>query len=137
MKKAKKTQSMICISCPLGCQLKVTHPSKDSWEISGFTCKKGKKYGEQEVTDPRRMVTTTVAIDNALWARLPVRTNEPVPKDLVVDICKELHKLRLVAPVKMGDVVMENVLGTGIPIIATRSLELTLNPEAPHPLEHP
>ncbi len=113
---------MTCIGCPLGCQLAVEHLGESSWKVEGFQCKKGKKYGVQEATDPRRMVTTTVAIEGALWSRLPVRTADEVPKELVAELCRELHRLCLSAPVKMGDVVLPDVLGTGVDVVATRSL---------------
>ena len=120
---SSQPQKMICIGCPLGCHLAVEYHGEESWEITGYDCKKGKNYGQQEVTDPRRMVTTTVAITGARWVRLPVRTEEPVPKGLVVDVCREVHKLEVTAPVRMGDVILDDVLGTGIAMVATRSLE--------------
>ena len=115
-------QSMICIGCPLGCQLEVEHHGAVAWRVRGFGCKQGKEYGVQEATDPRRMVTTTVALDGGLWARLPVRTAAPIPKPLVADVCRRLHTLRIAAPVHMGDVVLADALGTGVDVIATRSL---------------
>jgi CxxC motif-containing protein len=119
----QKSKEMICIGCPLGCHLSVNLKGEDSWEVTGYDCKKGKNYGNQEMIDPRRMVTTTVAVDSARWARLPVRTAEAVPKDLVVEVCKALHQLEVSAPVNMGDVILDDVLDTGISVVATRSLE--------------
>lgn len=116
-------RKMVCIGCPLGCPLEVVTLG-EAWEIRGYTCKKGKEYGEQEVTDPRRMVTTTVAIDGALWSRLPVRSAQSVPKDSVDAVCRALHQLRLTAPVAMGDVVLEDALETGVAVVATRSLSV-------------
>jgi CxxC motif-containing protein len=120
---AQQPQKMICIGCPLGCHLAVEYHGEDAWEVTGYDCKKGKNYGHQEVTDPRRMVTTTVAVTGALWARLPVRSEKEVPKGLVVDVCREIHKLEVTAPVRVGDIILDDVLGTGIAMIATRSLE--------------
>ena len=115
-------REMICIGCPLGCHLVVEQSEGGAWRIDGYSCKKGKTYALQEVSDPRRMVATTVAIEGALWRRLPVRTATPIPKDLMLPLCQHVHTLRLRAPVKMGDVVLRDALGTGIDVIATRSL---------------
>ena len=114
-----------CIGCPIGCQLAVEHHGEDAWRVTGYECKKGRNFGEQEVRDPRRMVTTTVAVEGARWARLPVRTSGEVPKDLVVEVCRAAHQVTLSAPVRIGDVVLGDVLGTGVDIIATRSLAAT------------
>jgi CxxC motif-containing protein len=68
------------------------------------------------------MVTTTVAIDHALWPRLPVRSQQPVPRQLVAEICRALRSVRVVAPVTLGDVLVENVLGCGVAIVAARDM---------------
>ncbi|MCP5367736.1 MAG: DUF1667 domain-containing protein [Hyphomicrobiales bacterium] len=118
--------SYLCIGCPLGCRLEVeevhTDGVGDDIEVRGFTCKKGKEYGRQEHTDPRRVVTTTVALGGGAWDRLPVKTSAAVPKDLVRDVCRELRRVRVDAPVAMGTVVLKDVLGTGIDVVATRDL---------------
>ncbi len=119
----KHISHYLCISCPLGCRLEVEDDDGgDVVEVRGFTCKKGKVYGAQEHTDPRRMVTTTVRVSGGTWPRLPVRTSEPVPKDKVRDICRALAAVAVSAPVAMGDVVVPDVLGTGADIVAARDM---------------
>ena len=118
----KENKVMICISCPIGCQLNVEVVEKTAMKVEGYTCKKGKKYAEQEVSDPRRMLTTTVSISGGLWSRIPVRSASAVPKDLVMKICRDLHRIQLQSPVKMGTVVLENAGETGISILAARSM---------------
>ena len=115
-------RDLTCIGCPLGCRLEIELKDGKAWRIDGPTCKKGKKYAEQEVTDPRRMLTTTVALAGGLWERLPVKSASPVPKDAVIDICRTLHTFAVDAPVAMGDVVLEDAGGTGVSIVATRSM---------------
>lgn len=116
-------RNLTCIGCPLGCRLEVEHHGDKVWKTTGYLCKKGNAYGVQEATDPRRMVTTTVAIEGAaLWSRMPVRTAGEVPKERVTEVCRALHRLVLRSPVKMGEVVLADVLGTGVDVIATRSL---------------
>ena len=114
--------SYLCIGCPLGCRLEVEDDDGRIVEIRGHQCKRGKEFARQEHRDPRRMLTTTVRIENGLWPKLPVKTSEPIPKDKVVPLCKELHKLRLRAPVRMGDVIMTDGLKTGIDVVATRDM---------------
>ncbi len=113
----------LCIGCPLGCRLELEETEDhEIVEVRGFSCKKGERFAVQEHTDPRRMVTTTVAIEGGLFPRLPVRTIEPVPKGLMGRVCEELRSVTVEAPVAMGDVVHPDVAGTGVDVIATRSL---------------
>jgi CxxC motif-containing protein len=117
------THGYLCIGCPLGCRLEVDEGSDgDIVEVRGFSCRKGRTFAVQEHTDPRRLVTTTVAVDGGRWPRLPVRTVEAVPKDLVRDVCRALATVHLHAPVAIGDVVLADVCGTGIDVVATRDL---------------
>lgn len=112
----------LCIGCPLGCRLEVEEADHDIVEIRGFACKRGKEYAAQEHSDPRRMVTTTVGIDGALWARLPVKTSAPVPKTQVMAICEHLRSIHVRAPVTIGAVIVRDVLHTGVDIVATRDM---------------
>jgi CxxC motif-containing protein len=112
----------LCIGCPLGCRLEVEEEDGDLVEIRGFDCKRGKLYAQQEHTDPRRMVATTVRIEHGIWARLPVKTADAIPKALVTDLCRLLRGVTVTAPVKMGDLILANALGTGIDIVATRDM---------------
>lgn len=113
----------LCIGCPLGCHLEVDDDDdRNVLEVRGMACKRGEKFAKQEHTDPRRMMTTTIRISGGMWPKLPVKTIAPLPKDMVVQVCRELHKLQLEAPVAMGDVIMKDALGTGIDIVATRSM---------------
>ena len=113
----------LCIGCPLGCRLEVEEDARDTIvEVRGWSCKKGERYGRQEHTDPRRMVTTTVGIEGATLARLPVKTSQPVPKDQVREVCRLLRTLKVAAPVRMGDVVLADIAGSGADVVATRDL---------------
>ena len=117
------TRSYLCIGCPLGCRLEVDEsPGGDIVEIRGFACRKGKEYAVQEHTDPRRLVTTTVAAEGGRWPRLPVRTIDAVPKDLVRAVCQSLARVEVRAPVQIGDVIVADVLGTGTDVVASRDL---------------
>ena len=118
-----RVTTYLCIGCPLGCRLEVEEDERhDIVEVRGFSCKKGDRFARQEHVDPRRMVTTTVAADGGRIARLPVRTSADVPKHLVSAVCESVRDLRVTPPVSLGDVVVADVLGTGVDLIASRDL---------------
>ncbi len=119
---ADETMKMICITCPMGCTLEVTHDGKTITKVDGNQCKKGLGYAEGEITDPRRMVTSTVKVRGARHPLVPVYTAAPIPKPLIFDLAKALRRIQLEAPVRMGQVVMENALGTGVNILASRDM---------------
>lgn len=112
-------KEFICIECPKGCRLKVD----DEMNVTGNTCIRGKTYAINELTCPKRVITSTVVIASKLVSRMPVMTENEVPKEKMFEIVKALDEVRLVAPVKCRDVVIENVCGTGVNIIATRTIE--------------
>ena len=113
----------LCIECPLGCRLEVEEDADGSIvEVRGFSCLKGKKFAEREHTDPRRMVTTTVAVSGGLWPRLPVRTVAAVPKDRVWEAIGLLRPIAVDAPISMGDVIVANIAGTGVDVVASRDM---------------
>jgi len=117
------TTAFICVGCPIGCPLQLEHEGRRIIEVAGYECKRGAKYARQEFTDPRRALSTTVAISGALYRRLPVKTTKPVPKDQVMAAARAIHRLRVQAPVKVGDVLHHGLLGeAGIDVIATRSM---------------
>lgn len=113
---------LICISCPQGCALEVTHDGSTLIKVTGESCKKGVDYAEQEISDPRRMVASTVRVKNGFHSLVPVYTFKPVPKPMIQDVLKELRKVELQAPVQGGSVVIENVLDTGVNVIASRDM---------------
>lgn len=121
--KDERISHYLCIGCPLGCRLEVEEDERETIvEVRGWSCRKGERYGRQEHTDPRRMVTTTVRVDGAGLARLPVKTSRPVPKDQVREVCRLLRTLSVKAPIGMGDVVLADVAGSGADVVATRDL---------------
>lgn len=113
----------LCIGCPLGCRLEVEEDQEGSVvEVRGHSCRKGKTFAEREHHDPRRMVTTTVAVEGGRWSRLPVHTTAEVPKQSVHDVVRSLRTVRLIAPVERGQVVVSDVLGTGVDVVASRPM---------------
>jgi CxxC motif-containing protein len=117
------TYGYLCIGCPLGCRLEVDESAEgDIVEVRGFSCRTGRTFAVQEHTDPRRLVTTTVAVVGARWPRLPVKTTGTVPKASVRAVCAALAGVAVMAPVRLGDVVATDVAGTGVDVVATRHL---------------
>lgn len=110
-----------CICCPLGCQITVTEENGQI-RITGNNCPKGEKYVKDELTNPTRMVTTMVEVNGGEIPVVSVKTKEAIPKDKIEDCIRALKGVCVEAPVKIGDIIVENVCETGIPIIATKNV---------------
>ncbi len=110
-----------CVSCPMGCKLTAVKEA-DEYKIEGYTCKRGLQYGLQEMKDPRRNISSTVRVKNGFLSMLPVKTAAPIPKDRIFSVMEEINHTQVTVPVFVGDVVISNVLQTGVDIIATRNM---------------
>lgn len=108
-----------CINCPMGCQIVVTMDGEEITSIEGNNCKRGENYVRDEVKDPKRMVCSTVKVDGGKTYSVPVKTETAIPKGLIFDCMKEINNTEIKAPVHIGDVVIANVLDTGVNIVAT------------------
>lgn len=116
------TRNLVCIVCPQGCRLTVTEENGE-YTVSGNTCKRGEAYAIKEVTAPRRVITSTVALEGGRLPRIPVKTNGDIPKEMIFTCMEEINRISVTAPVKMGDVVLADILGTGVDIVAARTME--------------
>ncbi|MBN1652337.1 MAG: DUF1667 domain-containing protein [Deltaproteobacteria bacterium] len=125
-----ETARFICIRCPMGCPLRLEHEGEKIIEVSGNECKRGAKYARQEFSEPRRELSTTVAVVNGRWERLPVKTTIAVHKERVLEAAREIHRLLPVqAPVQIGQVLIRDLLGEpGLDVVATRSVRLHIEP---------
>jgi len=110
---------LTCTGCPMGCSLTVI--AMEPFEVEGGACPRGKKHALQEVTDPRRVLTTTVRLRGGLLRRLPVRTSEAIPKDRLHECMRALAGVEVIAPIAVGDIALENALGLGVNVVATAS----------------
>lgn len=115
-------KELICIVCPQGCRLIVDEVNGE-YKVSGNTCKRGEAYGITEMTAPTRVITTTVALKNGRYARLPVKTQGAVPKEKIFDCMAKINQITATAPVKVGDILIENILGTGINVVSARTID--------------
>ena len=116
------THNMICIGCPLGCELTVVD-SGDSIEVSGHLCKIGITYGKEEITNPTRNIATSVRVVGGDIPMLSVKNLQPVPKGKIMDCVKAVHQVTMQAPVSMYDVVLKDAAGTGVDFVATRVIK--------------
>lgn len=115
-------RELICIGCPMGCPLKVEYEDGEVLGVTGNTCKNGEIYGRNEVLHPMRTLTTTVRLANR-EEMLPVKTASPVPKEKLFDCMKEVADLTVSAPVRIGDVLAENIAGTGVALVAAKNAD--------------
>ena len=116
------TEEMICITCPMGCTLKVTHEGQKLVAVEGNTCPRGKRYAEEELTNPRRMVATTVKVKGGLHPLVPVYTEAPIPKPLIFEVLSQIREVEIAAPIETKQVILADVLNTGIDVVASRDM---------------
>ena len=116
------TVNLICIGCPLGCPLTVEMEGSEVKAVSGNTCPRGDAYARKEMTNPTRIVTSTVRVAGGRLAMVSVKTASDLPKGKIFDCVKALKDVEVKAPVKIGDVIVENVAGTGVNIIVTKNV---------------
>ena len=115
-------RELICIQCPMGCPLTVTVADDGAVSVTGNTCPRGAAYGEKEVTHPTRTVTSTVKLDGGTIARVSVKTASDIPKEKIFGVMEEIRAARVAAPVSLGDVIVKDAAGTGVDVIATKSV---------------
>lgn len=116
-------KDIICTVCPMGCVITVEGDNGIIDSIEGYTCPRGKNYAENEFVSPVRILTSTAKISGAKTPLVAVRSKSPVPKDKLFDCMAEIRKLCLEAPVSRGDVLIENVCGTGVDIISSADVK--------------
>ena len=112
-----------CVTCPVGCEIDVELQDGRVVSMEGNKCDKGEEFVLKELEEPMRILTTTVRLKGARWAMLPVRSDAPLPRRLLFRAIEELAGVELQAPVKLYDVVIKNVAGSGANIVATRNME--------------
>lgn len=112
-----------CIVCPNGCTISAEYEGTDVRSIIGNKCPRGAEYVRQELIDPRRTICSTVPIEGALLPLCSVRLTKPIPKKEIFNVMAEINKCSLKAPVKIGDVVIKNVLGLDSDVIVTKTLD--------------
>ncbi|TDT67012.1 CxxC motif-containing protein [Hypnocyclicus thermotrophus] len=113
-------KKLICIVCPKGCHLKVD--TDNDYKVTGNQCQRGVDYGVKELTNPTRIITSTIKIKGGIHKRVPVKTDKAIPKDMNFKCMEIINTLEVESPVKMGQIVAENILDTGANIVITRDM---------------
>ena len=116
-----ESAELVCIQCPRGCVLTVTREA-EQWQVTGNTCARGPAYAVQEVTEPKRVITALMRLEGT-DRPVSVKTDRPVPKTEMMACVKAMYSVRPPAPVHSGDILMENLCGTGANVVATRDSE--------------
>lgn len=116
-------RELTCIGCPMGCQVRVTMEGGEIRRVEGNTCRRGDVYARKEVTNPTRIVTSTVRVTGGQLPVVSVKTASDIPKSKIRECVLALKSIQVTAPVSIGDVVAENVAGTGVAIVATRNVK--------------
>ena len=115
-------RDLICIGCPMGCPLEVTMEGAEVTHVSGNTCMRGEAYGKKECTNPTRIVTSSVEVEGGQLGVVSVKTEKDISKDKIIECVGKLRGIVVKAPVKIGDIILKNVDGTGVNIIASKNV---------------
>ena len=119
---SETTRELTCIGCPLGCSITVTMNGTDVVSVTGNTCPRGDAYARKEVTNPTRIVTSTVRVEVGISPMVNVKTASDIPKAKIFECASTLKNVVVTAPVKIGDVVLSNVAGTGVDVVAAKNI---------------
>lgn len=117
-----KTKRMVCIRCPVSCILEVKYTKTKLLQVKSSQCKKGQEYASEELFDPVRILTSTVYVKNGHLPLVSIRTAKPIPKARIFDVMAKLSRTKVSAPLKIGDIIIKNVVNTGVNIIATKNI---------------
>ena len=117
-------RDVTCIVCPKGCKMVVSNIDGE-YIVEGNTCIRGSKYGVDEVTNPKRVITSTLRLEGSYLNMLPVKTNGPVPKEKMFEVMEVLANIKITAPVSVGDIIVKNVLNTGVDIVSCKTMKNT------------
>lgn len=115
-------RELVCIGCPLGCNLTASVEDHDKIEVSGNTCPKGISYAKKELTNPERTLTSSVRVLGGSSPVVSVKTRQEIPKDKIRACMEVLKKVRIQAPIHIGDIILTNILDTGVEIVATKEV---------------
>jgi CxxC motif-containing protein len=115
-------REVVCLLCPMGCVINVYLKDDNIIKVTGNKCKRGIDFAKEEVINPKRILTTTLMINSSIFRRVPVRSSSPVPKDMVLNFVREIKKIKVKPPIKMGDIIVKNFMNTGADIIASMDI---------------
>ena len=117
-----ETRELTCICCPMGCSMTAEIENNEVVKVTGNTCPRGDAYARKEVTNPTRIVTSTVRVEGGISPMVNVKTASDIPKAKIYECASALKNVVVTAPVKIGDVVLSNVAGTGVDVVAAKNI---------------
>jgi CxxC motif-containing protein len=117
-----------CILCPNGCEIEACIEGTSILDMQGAACKRGKEYVEQELVNPQRNIATSVSVEGGVLPLVSVRLTKAIPKDDIFDVMYEIKKVKLTAPIKMNQIIIENVLNLNSDVIATKNVDCSVLP---------
>lgn len=120
-------KNLICINCPMGCMLTVAMEGEEILSVKGNTCKRGDTYARKELTNPTRIVTSTVKVSGGNENMVSVKTKEDIPRGKVLECVRELKNIVVEAPVSIGDTILKDAAGTGVNIVATKNVSARIS----------
>ncbi len=116
-------RTLTCIICPNGCELEAAYEGNQILSVVGNKCPKGAEYAEQEIKNPMRTIASSVKLKGGTMPLVSVRVTGPIPKAKIMDVMAVIRETTVDAPVKIGDVLIEDILGLGVDVMATRNVE--------------
>ena len=116
------SKTLICIGCPKGCMITVDKEEDGSLVITGNSCRIGENYARNEMTAPKRSLTSMIRVEKGCDPVVPVKTRDEIPKDKIEDCMEIIRNTTVTAPVKLGEVLIRNAAGTGVDIVATATV---------------
>ena len=116
-------KEITCIICPIGCKILVKTDDTSFEILNGNKCNKGIDYAKSEALDPRRLLTSSILVENGEWPLVSVKSSKPVPKEKILVVLREIKNKTVSAPVKSGQIIIKNVAKTGIDIISTKTIK--------------
>ena len=114
-------KDLVCVVCPMGCRLTVSG-SIENMQVSGGKCQKGEHYAHDEITNPLRMVCTTVKIEGGIHPVIPVKTDKAIPDKYKLEVVNAVKDITLKSPMKRGEIIIPNLFNTGVNLIAERDM---------------
>jgi CxxC motif-containing protein len=118
----KVKKEIICVGCPKGCRMKVEARGDRIENIEGFSCEKGKSYAQKEFENPTRILPTTVKVYGGDFPLVSVKTEKAIPRDRLLSAMEVIAEVEVKAPIELGDIVVKDILGTGVNVVATRRI---------------
>ncbi len=116
-------KKVVCVRCPVGCKIEFELHNGKVGKIKGNRCLKGIEYIKEELKEPKRIVPTSVRVIGGNYPLVSVKTSAPIPKRHISDLMEIVKKLKIRAPVELGDVILKNLFNTGVDLIATRTVQ--------------